>query len=92
MKYLIIIAVIVILLTPLFALAARFDWVLGKPTVVDDGVVPDTFEQIKYDWVLGTPTQVYDTTAIPPVPSGATTSPFVLIDSSIIFSGSILIP
>ena len=56
MKWLLIAILFVGISMPVVLSAARFDWVLGRPVVVDD--LDNTTHGTRFDWVLGRPTIV----------------------------------
>jgi len=49
--------------------AARFDWSLGQPTIVDDN--DNTTHGTRYDWSLGQPTIVREEETAAPAPAAA---------------------
>lgn len=50
--------------------AARFDWSLGKPVVVDDG--DNTTHGTRFDWSLGKPVVVREDETAAPVAAAET--------------------
>ena len=77
MKFLIVALILFVgILMPVALSAARFDWVLGQPAVVDD--LDNTTHGTRYDWVLGQPTVVREEeTAAPAVKDNMTDGDFV---------------
>jgi hypothetical protein len=65
MRYALAVILGIIVFAGLYSIAsaARFDFVLGEPAVVEDGTVGDTFEQSREDFTLGEPSIVFDATA-----------------------------
>lgn len=62
MKYFLFI--LILLAITGIAQAARFDSVLGEPTVIEDGTLSDTLQQSRFDASLGVPTILFDATAV----------------------------
>lgn len=87
MKALIIIFLILGILIPTVIFAARFEWVFGKPTIVED--LDNTTHGTRYDWVLGKPTIVRE---VPTVATASLPSDINLKSGSLILkSGNIII-
>ena len=56
MKILLTLIILAGISMPVVLSAARFDWVLGQPTIIED--LDNTTHGTRYDWVLGQPTIV----------------------------------
>lgn len=83
MKYLFLLILFVGVVSPITLSAARFDWVLGQPVVVDD--LDNETHGTRYDWVLGQPTVVREEgEAAPEPPAEPPTSDIEIKGSGII--------
>lgn len=75
MKYIFLCLLIIpLLLFAAYIQAARFDWSLGTPTIVDDN--DNTTNGVRYDWSLGLPTIVRTAPDDAPPPSTDQTEDF----------------
>ena len=66
MKFLILTILFSFFLTGIWlqARAARFDWTLGEPSVVEDITSGTSDDDTRYDWTLGQPDTVFDATFV----------------------------